>query len=83
MHIIFLIRKFKRPMPIGLSVVRLESVMENILVISEVQIIYGAPLLDINLFVPQLDHRDNAKSGWLSNPHLDMVKGESGKHRPE
>ncbi len=82
-HGIFSIRHFKRPNPIGLSVVRLESVRGNKLEISEVDIIDGTPLLDIKPFVPQFDHRANAKSGWLSNPHLDMVKGESGKHRPE
>ena len=82
-HGIFSMRHFKRPNPIGLSVVRLESVKGNKLEISEVDIIDGAPLLDIKPFVPRFDHRDNAKSGWLSNPHLDMVKGESGKHRPE
>jgi tRNA-Thr(GGU) m(6)t(6)A37 methyltransferase TsaA len=82
-HGIFSMRHFKRPNPIGLSVVRLESVKGNKLEISEVDIIDGAPLLDIKPFVPRFDHRDNAKSGWLSNPHLDMVKGGSGKHMPE
>ena len=82
-HGIFSIRHFKRPNPIGLSIVRLESVRGNKLEISEVDIIDGAPLLDIKPFVPRFDNRADAKSGWLSNPHLDMVKGESGKHRPE
>ncbi len=82
-HGIFSIRHFKRPNPIGLSVVRLERVRGNKLEISEVDIIDGTPLLDIKPFVPQFDNRAVAKSGWLSNPHLDMVKGESGKHRPE
>ncbi len=82
-HGIFSIRHFNRPNPIGLSVVRLESVIGNKLKISEVDIIDGTMLLDIKPFVPQFDHRDNAKSGWLSNPHLDLVRGESGKHGPE
>ncbi|MCK4648448.1 tRNA (N6-threonylcarbamoyladenosine(37)-N6)-methyltransferase TrmO, partial [bacterium] len=80
-HGIFSIRHFKRPNPIGLSVVKLKRVRENILEISEVDIIDGTPLLDIKPFVPFFDNRFKAKSGWLSNPHLDMVKGESGKHR--
>ena len=82
-HGIFAIRHFKRPNPIGLSIVRLESVRGNKLEISEVDIIDGTPLLDIKPFVPQFDNRPDAKSGWLGNPHLDMVKGESGRHRPE
>jgi len=82
-HGIFAIRHFKRPNPIGLSIVRLECVRGNKLEISEVDIIDGTPLLDIKPFVPQFDNRPDAKSGWLGNPHLDMVKGESGRHRPE
>jgi tRNA-Thr(GGU) m(6)t(6)A37 methyltransferase TsaA len=82
-HGIFSIRHFKRPNPIGLSVVRLEQVRGNKLEISEVDIIDGTLLLDIKPFVPQFDNREAARSGWLSNPHLDMVRGESGKHRPE
>ena len=82
-HGIFSIRHFKRPNPIGLSVVKLERVRGNILEISEVDILDGTPLLDIKPFIPRFDNRSDAKSGWLSNPHLDMVKGESGKHRSE
>jgi len=82
-HGIFAIRHFKRPNPIGLSIVRLESVRGNKLEISEVDILDGTPLLDIKPFVPQFDNRPDAKSGWLGNPHLDMAKGESGRHRPE
>jgi len=82
-HGIFAIRHFKRPNPIGLSIVRLECVRGNKLEISEVDIIDGTPLLDIKPFVPQFDNRPDAKSGWLGNLHLDMVKGESGRHRPE
>ncbi|MEA1957015.1 MAG: tRNA (N6-threonylcarbamoyladenosine(37)-N6)-methyltransferase TrmO [Euryarchaeota archaeon] len=82
-HGIFSIRHFKRPNPIGLSVVKLESVKGNVLEISEVDILDGTPLLDIKPFVPLFDNREDAKSGWLSNPHLDLVKGESGKHGSE
>ena len=82
-HGIFSIRHFKRPNPIGLSVVRLESVKGNKLEISEVDIIDGTLLLDIKPFVSWFDNRPDAKIGWYSNPNLDMVKGESGKHRPE
>ena len=82
-HGIFSMRHFKRPNPIGLSVVRLESVRGNKLEISEVDIIDGAPLLDIKPFVSWFDNRPDAKIGWYSNPNLDMVRGEPGKHRPE
>ena len=82
-HGIFSIRHFKRPNPIGLSVVKLESVKRNVLKISEVDILDGTPLLDIKPFVPLFDHRAFAKNGWLSNPRLDMSRGEAGRHRRE
>ena len=82
-HGIFSIRHFNRPNPVGLSIVKLENVNENILEISEVDILDGTPLLDLKPFVPFFDHRDNAKTGWLSNPDLDMARGEPGKHRSE
>jgi tRNA-Thr(GGU) m(6)t(6)A37 methyltransferase TsaA len=82
-HGIFSIRHFNRPNAIGLSVVKLDKVRGNMLEISEVDIIDGTPLLDIKPFVPLFDNRPNARSGWLSDPHIDMVKGESGKHRSE
>lgn len=82
-HGIFAIRHFKRPNPIGISVVKLDRVRDNILEISEVDIIDGTPLLDIKPLVPLFDHRDNATSGWLSNPQLDLERGKSGKHRGE
>ena len=82
-HGIFSIRHFNRPNPIGMSIVRLEKVRGNILEISEVDIIDGTPLLDIKPFVPLFDNRLYARSGWLSNPHIDMARGESGKHRSE
>ena len=82
-HGIFAIRHFKRPNPIGLSIVKLNRVRGTKLEISEVDIIDGTMLLDIKPFVPLFDNRANAKSGWLSNPNLDMAKGESSKHRHE
>ena len=80
-HGIFSIRHFKRPNPMGLSVVKLEEIKGNILEVSEVDVLDGTPLLDIKPFVPLFDNRSDAKSGWVSNPHLDMARGESGKHR--
>jgi tRNA-Thr(GGU) m(6)t(6)A37 methyltransferase TsaA len=82
-HGIFSIRHFNRPNPIGLSVVKLEKIKENVLEISEIDVLDGTPLLDIKPFVPLFDNRDNAKSGWVSNPHIDMVRGQSGKHRSQ
>jgi len=82
-HGIFSIRHFNRPNPIGLSIVKLENVKGNLLEIGDVDILDGTPLLDIKPYVPLFDNKPDAKSGWVSNPHLDMFKGEAGKHRSE
>ena len=74
---IFSIRHFRRPNPIGLSVVRLDRVKGNVLEVSEVDIRDGTPLLDIKPYVAQFDNRTDVKSGWLSSPHLEVVKEKS------
>ena len=74
---VFSIRHFKRPNPIGLSIVRLDQVKGNILEISEVDIIDGTPLLDIKPYVDQFDSRAEVKSGWVSSPHLDGIRDKT------
>ncbi len=71
---IFSIRHPRRPNPIGISIVRLENVIGNILKISDVDILDGTPLLDIKPFVHQFDYRANIKSGWVDDQHIDEVK---------
>jgi len=64
---IFSIRHFKRPNHIGLSVVRLYEIKENILDIGEVDIVDGTPLLDIKPYVPEFDNRLNMRNGWYKH----------------
>ena len=65
---VFATRAPRRPNQIGMSIVRLEKVEDNILHISNVDIIDGTPLLDIKPFVSKFDCFDineNEKVGWL------------------
>ena len=64
-HGIFATRAPARPNPIGISVVRLVNVQENILHILDVDIVDGTPLLDIKPYVPTFDIRAVTKIGWL------------------
>ena len=64
-HGVFSTRAPKRPNPIGISVVKLVKIEKNILFIEDLDIIDGTPLLDIKPFVPEMDHRDTGKIGWL------------------
>lgn len=64
-HGIFAIRSPHRPNHIGLSIVKIESVKENKLHFSEVDVLHGTPVLDIKPYVKYFDRREKVISGWL------------------
>ena len=64
-HGVFAMRGPSRPNPIGISVVRLVGVEENVLHIQDMDIVDGTPLLDIKPYVPKFDIRKVDKMGWL------------------
>ena len=55
-----------RPNPIGLSIVRLTRIEDNVLYIKDVDIVDGTPLLDIKPYIPAVDVREDARIGWLT-----------------
>lgn len=63
-HGIFATRAPRRPNAIGLSIVRLTGISENILEIEDVDILDGTPLLDIKPYIPAFDSYCEAKAGW-------------------
>ena len=65
-HGVFATRAPSRPNPIGISVVRLIRVKENILHVRDIDVVDGTPLLDIKPYVPEFDSREAAKKGWLT-----------------
>ncbi len=64
-HGIFAIRSPHRPNHLGMSIVKIEKVVENKMVFSEVDMLDGTPLIDIKPYVKYFDARDNVVSGWL------------------
>lgn len=64
-HGVFAARSPYRPNPIGISVVRLESVENNILNVSGIDMIDGTPVLDIKPYVPRMVHSEGVRIGWL------------------
>jgi len=64
-HGVFAMRGPSRPNPVGISVVRLVRIEENILYIQHVDVVDGTPLLDIKPYVPEFDIRKVEKIGWL------------------
>ncbi|MGV8091230.1 MAG: tRNA (N6-threonylcarbamoyladenosine(37)-N6)-methyltransferase TrmO [Mangrovibacterium sp.] len=65
LHGVFATRSPERPNPIGLSVVRLEKIEDNLLYIRNHDIIDCTPVLDIKPYVPAFDVFDVDKYGWL------------------
>ena len=65
-HGVFSTRAPRRPNPIGLSIVKLIRVENNILRIENVDIIDGTPVLDIKPYVPVFDIHEVEKIGWLT-----------------
>ncbi|AQT67230.1 putative tRNA (adenine(37)-N6)-methyltransferase [Anaerohalosphaera lusitana] len=55
-----------RPNHIGLSVVELLEVQQNILTIKGVDILDGTPLIDIKPYIEKFDHPQNTRSGWMN-----------------
>lgn len=77
-HGVFATRSPYRPNPIGLSVVRLESIARNILHITGVDMADGTPVLDIKPHIPDLNPKNDIRIGWLTDKVEGMNKSKSG-----
>jgi tRNA-Thr(GGU) m(6)t(6)A37 methyltransferase TsaA len=63
---VFATRAPTRPNPIGLSVVKLVRIEQNILHLENVDMLDGTPLLDIKPYIPEFDHQPDIQTGWLA-----------------
>jgi len=55
-HGIFATRAPSRPNPIGLSLVKLTAIKNNILYVEQIDVLDGTPLLDIKPYVPEFGY---------------------------
>ena len=76
-HGLFTTRAPRRPNGIGMSVVKLTGIENNILQIENVDILDGTPLLDIKPYVPDFDTRRPERIGWLSKKSSDARQRRS------
>jgi len=67
-----------RPNPIGLSLVRLVERRGNVLVVEDLDVLDGTPLLDIKPYVEKFDLRVGTRGGWT-----DQVSGTTFRQRGE
>ncbi|MCD6161127.1 MAG: tRNA (N6-threonylcarbamoyladenosine(37)-N6)-methyltransferase TrmO, partial [candidate division Zixibacteria bacterium] len=77
LHGVFATRAPKRPNSIGLSIVKLIDIEDNILHVEDVDIIDGTPLLDIKPYVPVFDYRKTEKVGWLTEVMLKSMTAKA------
>jgi tRNA-Thr(GGU) m(6)t(6)A37 methyltransferase TsaA len=63
-HGLFATRFPARPNPIGLSIVSLLAIHDNILDVQGIDVLDGTPLLDIKPYIPEFDLRTDVRTGW-------------------
>ena len=75
---VFACRAPRRPNPIGMSLVRLESIDGNILNIKGLDMLDGSPVLDIKPYVGNFDEFQDVKIGWLEDRVQDAPEKRGG-----
>ncbi len=71
LHGIFATRYPNRPNPLGLSIVNLVEMKENIIYFKGADMLDGTPLLDIKPYLPDFDVFDVEKIGWYKTRKYD------------
>ena len=79
-HGVFATRHPCRPNRIGLSVLRLIRREGNLLILGDLDILDGTPILDIKPFVNKFDSRDNTRDGWIGgvSDEKAQIRGRRG-----
>jgi tRNA-Thr(GGU) m(6)t(6)A37 methyltransferase TsaA len=62
---IFATRAPSRPNPIGLSLVNLVRLENNLIYVDRLDVLNETPLLDVKPYVPDFEHIHNIRIGWL------------------
>jgi tRNA-Thr(GGU) m(6)t(6)A37 methyltransferase TsaA len=75
---LFSTRAPKRPNPIGISVVKLTGIVDNVLSVENIDVLDGTPLLDIKPYVPEFEPHAEVRVGWI-----EKAKGRSRQKRSD
>ncbi len=63
---LFATRTPHRPNPIGLSLVELIEIRQDTLILEGIDLIEGTPILDVKPYLPEVESKPLAKTGWTS-----------------
>lgn len=82
---VFASRSPERPNPIGISVVKILSIQNNLIYIDSIDAFNHTPVLDIKPYIDELDAKKDANLGWVeqfdNQEHLALhLKGIPHKH---
>lgn len=67
-HGVFATRTPVRPNHIGISVVEIDKINENIIFVKNIDVLDGTPVLDIKPFVPEFDTpKSDIRIGWYTS----------------
>jgi tRNA (Thr-GGU) A37 N-methylase len=67
-----------RPNAIGISVVKLVEIKDNVLTVEDIDVLDGTPLLDIKPFVPCFDvSSEDYCTGWIKNENNKVTTKKS------
>ena len=62
---LFASRSPVRPNPIGISIVKIKYIIDNVIHTSGLDVFDGTPLLDIKPYIKDLDSKSDANYGWV------------------
>ena len=63
---VFATRSPHRPNPIGLSLVELVEIKNDILILAGVDLVDGTPILDVKPYLPAFESIPSARAGWMA-----------------
>ena len=79
---VFATRAPKRPNAIGLSIVKIDSIQRNRIILNEIDILDGTPVLDIKPYITQFDEIKSEKNGWYERSMNPKKTLSDGRFKP-
>ena len=71
---LFATRSPHRPNPIGLSLVELVEIRNNVLILAGADLVDGTPILDLKPYLPHIESRPAARSGWTDQVDKEEIR---------
>ncbi len=76
-HGVFATRSPARPNHIGLSVVKIKAIKDNIITVEGIDLLDGTPIIDIKPYIKNFDCPENPQSGWMTKTCTEVMNKKS------